>query len=302
MSVPLSVLIPVKNEAAHITACIESVSWAGEVVLADSGSTDGTAEMACSLGARAVQFRYQPGGPKKKNWALENYPFRHDWILILDADERITHALAQEIAGVVAAGTEHSGFYINRRNFFAGRWMRHAGYYPSWNLRLLRRGRARYELLPETGAGAGDNEVHEHVLVDGSIGRLQNPMDHFAYRNVQEFVEKHNRYSNWEAAQGSKLFEKLENDSSSQEIDGALNRKRQLKRLARQFPFPHWLRFAYHYWLKKGFLDGAEGYIFCHLLAEYEFWIWAKGRLTRTAGGLMHEPARPARFQAGSTP
>jgi glycosyltransferase involved in cell wall biosynthesis len=268
--VPVSVLIPAKNEAAHIAACIESVSWAGEVVLADSASSDGTIDTASALGAKVVQFHYQPGGPKKKNWALENYPFRHDWVLILDADERITPALAEEIAGILAAGTAHSGFYINRRNFFAGRWIRHAGYYPSWNVRLLKRGCARYELLPETGAGSGDNEVHEHVIADGSVGRLRSPMDHFAYRNVQEFVEKHNRYSNWEAEMGTRLYGRLE--------DGALNRKRQLKRLARRFPFPHWLRFAYHYWLKRGFLDGPEGYIFCHLLAEYEFWIWAKGR------------------------
>jgi glycosyltransferase involved in cell wall biosynthesis len=275
MSVPVSVLIPAKNEEAHIAACLESVRWAGEIVLVDSASTDATLDIVSRFGATAVQFHYQPGGPKKKNWALECYPFRHDWILIVDADERIPPPLADEIAAMLAAGTEYDGFYINRRNFFAGKWIRHAGYYPSWNLRLLKRGRARYELLTETGAGAGDNEVHEHVIVDGSVGRLQHPMDHFAYADAGQFIEKHNRYSNWEAALGNRLFGRLENESA---IDGALNRKRKLKQLARRFPFPHWLRFAYHYFLKRGFLDGVEGYIFCHLLAEYEFWIWAKSR------------------------
>jgi glycosyltransferase involved in cell wall biosynthesis len=297
MRVPVSVLIPVKNEAAHMAGCIDSVQWAGEIVVVDSGSTDGTLDIASILGAKIVQFHYQPGGPKKKNWALESYPFRHDWILILDADERIAPELAREIASVIAAGTEHIGFYINRRNYFAGKWIRHAGYYPSWNLRLLKRGRARYELLPETNAGSGDNEVHEHVIVEGSIGRLEHPMEHFAYQDVAQFVEKHNRYSNWEATLGSRLFAKLENESACQEIDGALNRKRKLKRLARQFPFPHWLRFAYHYFLKRGFLDGVEGYVFCHLLAEYEFWIWAKTRLATRTG-----EAQPATLKAGAAP
>ena len=120
MKVPVSVLIPVRNEAAHIRACIQSVQWAGEVVVVDSGSSDATIDTASMLGAKVVQFHYQPGGPKKKNWALENkYPFRHEWVLILDADERITPELAREIATVLADGTAHCGFYINRRNYFA---------------------------------------------------------------------------------------------------------------------------------------------------------------------------------------
>ena len=301
MRVPVSVLIPAKNEAAHLAACIGSVEWAGEVVVVDSRSTDAGPQIAADLGARVVQFPYRPGGPRKKNWALENYPFRHDWVLILDADERITPELAAEIASVLDAGTSHSGFYINRRNCFAGKWIRHAGYYPSWNLRLLKRGLARYELLPETDGGSGDNEVHEHVIVDGSIGRFSHPMDHLAYLDVAQFVEKHNRYSNWEAALGSRLFARLENGAACRDIDGAVNRKRKLKRLARQFPFPHWLRFAYHYFLKRGFIDGLEGYIFCHLLAEYEFWIWAKTKLAiRTTRG-QDEEAQPVRLGAEAT-
>ncbi len=295
MRVPVSVLIPTKNEGDNLAGCLQSVRWAGEIVVVDSGSTDTTFDVASLLGAKVVQFHYRPGGPKKKNWALANYPFRHDWILILDADERIVPELAQEIASQLAAGTEHAGFYINRRNFFGTKWIRHAGYYPSWNLRLLKRGQARYELLPETNAGAGDNEVHEHVIVDGSTGRLSHPMDHFAYRDVGQFIEKHNRYSNWEASMGSRLFGRLENEYGTRDIEGAMNRKRGLKRLARRFPFPHWLRFAYHYFLKRGFLDGFEGYIFCHLLAEYEFWIWAKTKLAAGATELQGTEAEAAK-------
>jgi glycosyltransferase involved in cell wall biosynthesis len=275
-------LIPAKNEANHIADCVRSVSWASEVVVVDSGSWDGTIEIASSLNATVVQFAYQKGGPKKKNWALENIPFKNDWILILDADERITTDLAQEISRVLTKGTRHCGFYLNRRNYFATRWIRHAGYYPSWNLRLLKRGCGRYETLTDMDTQSGDNEVHEHVIVDGSIGRLNHPMDHLAYLTVDQFVEKHNRYSNWEAALGNRVFASLNNAHGDKGIDSALNTKRTLKRMARSFPFPHWVRFCYHYFLKRGFLDGLEGYIFCHLLAEYEFWIWAKAKLSAT--------------------
>ncbi len=305
MKVPVSVLIPAKNEAPHIADCLRSVNWAREVVVVDSGSDDGTIEIASSMGASVVQFSYRKGGPKKKNWALENVPFRNDWVLILDADERITPELAAEIRDTLESGTPHRGLYINRRNYFLDKWIRHAGYYPSWNLRLLKRGCARYELLTDVDTQSGDNEVHEHVIVDGSTGRLNQPMEHFAYLDIGQFIEKHNRYSNWEAALGSRVCKGLTNSEDDAAIGSSLQRKRALKRLARSFPFPHWLRFAYHYFLKLGFLDGVHGYIFCHLLAEYEFWIWAKTRLARPdaqhRSGAELASAPPLRhFTAGS--
>jgi len=307
MDVPVSVLIPAKNEAQHIADCLKSVGWARDVVVVDSGSQDGTIEIASSLGASVVQFAYMKGGPKKKNWALQNVPFRYDWVLILDADERITPELASEIAATLKDGTPHRGFYVNRRNYFLDKWIRHAGYYPSWNLRLLKRGCARYEMLTDVDTQSGDNEVHEHVIVDGSTGRLNNPMDHFAYPDIGQFIEKHNRYSNWEAVLGRRIFNDLNNSAGDKSIDATLRRKRTLKRMARSFPFPHWLRFAYHYFLKRGFLDGAHGYIFCHLLAEYEFWIWAKTRLSASSAPDRLDKAvasaPPLRhFTAGSGP
>jgi glycosyltransferase involved in cell wall biosynthesis len=272
-SVPVSVLIPVKNEEANLPDCLNSVRWAGELVVVDSCSQDRTCAIARDFGAAVHQFRYVPGGPKKKNWALENVPFRHDWILILDADERITPPLAEEIAAAVSNPGAAAGFYINRRFYFLSRWIEHAGYFPSWNMRLFRKGKGLYERMPDLSETAGDNEVHEHVILDGPAGRLRNPMDHFAFPSVEVFIEKHNRYSNWEAAQGERATGAI---ASAGSIGTVHNARRRLKRAARMFPFPHWLRFFYHYFLKLGFLDGVEGYIFCHLLAEYEFWIWVK--------------------------
>lgn len=275
---PVSVLIPVKNEVRHIGECLASVSWADEAIVVDSQSTDGTAEAATALGARVVQFHYIPGGPKKKNWALENIAFQHEWILILDADERITPPLAREIEQAVKSPGESVGFYLNRRFFFLGRWIRHAGYFPSWNMRLFKKGRGLYEKIVAVDAGSGDNEVHEHVLLDGPASRLKHPMDHFAFPSIDVFIEKHNRYSNWEAILRGRATEPLQNSVGSDEIKSTHNARRRIKRIARTLPFPHWLRFFYHFVWKLGFLDGVEGYIFCHLLAEYEFWIWAKGR------------------------
>jgi glycosyltransferase involved in cell wall biosynthesis len=280
-NVPVSVLIPTKNEAANIVACIRSVTWASEVVVVDSDSTDGTPALAESEGARVVQFRYVPGGSKKKNWALENVDFKNEWIFILDADERVTPALAMEIANLVVKAPPEHGWYVNRRFYFLGRWVRHAGYFPSWNLRLLRKGHGAYERLTDFDSASGDNEVHEHVVLDGPAGFLRRPMDHFAFPSIEVFVEKHNRYSNWEARLD---IHKGEGNSSAGEssIIREARLKRRLRTVARRFPFPHWLRFFYHFVLRRGFLDGVTGYVFCHLLAEYEFLIWAKARELRT--------------------
>jgi glycosyltransferase involved in cell wall biosynthesis len=272
-SVPVSVLIPVKNEQRNIVDCLGSVEWANEIVVVDSASSDDTIRISIEAGARVVQFSYVPGGPRKKNWALQNLQFRNEWILILDADERITPELAIEIELAVHQAGTHLGFYLNRRFNFLGRWIYHAGYFPSWNLRLFRHGHALYEKLSSDFHNSGDNEVHEHLILEGSAGRLTALMDHFAYPTLSEFLEKHKRYAYWEAEMTDGTSS-IANDGSA--ISRGLLMRRALKRLARRIPFPHWMRFVYHYFLKFGFCDGLEGYIFCHLLAEYEFWIWAR--------------------------
>src|SRR5579864_5902547 len=114
-SQPVSVLIPVRNEQENIADCLATVAWANEVIVVDSASTDDTARLAYQHGARVVQFSYVPGGPRKKNWALKNLSFRNQWILILDADERITPALASQVASALCDPQGHAGFYLNRR-------------------------------------------------------------------------------------------------------------------------------------------------------------------------------------------
>lgn len=262
----VSILIPVRNEAANIVACIESVRWADEIVVVDSGSRDGTVELAQKLGAKVVDFTWNGKFPKKKNWALENVPWKNEWVLILDADERITPELAAEIQAELK-NPRADGYFINRRFMFLGEWIRHCGYYPSWNLRLFRHARGRYEAVDTTGTAAGDNEVHEHVVIQGQTLHLRHDMLHYAYPDIFTWMEKHNRYSSWEA----EVEVRGENIGlSGVSIGEQLSARRRLRRWSRRLPFRPALRFFYSYILKLGFLDGREGYMFCRLLATYE--------------------------------
>ncbi len=262
----ISVLIPVHNEAANLPACLDSVRWADEIVVVDSGSNDGTAELAKSKGASVVDFLWNGKFPKKKNWALENVSWKNEWTLILDADERITTDLAAEIQAEMK-NPRADGYFINRRFIFLGKWIRHCGYYPSWNMRLFRHSKGRYERLHCGDTASGDNEVHEHVVLDGAAAYLEADMLHFAYPNIHTWMEKHNRYSNWEAeveVHGGQT------GLTGKGIGADLSARRKLRTVSRHLPFRPALRFFYSYVLKCGFFDGYEGYVFCRLLAMYE--------------------------------
>jgi glycosyltransferase involved in cell wall biosynthesis len=268
---PLSVLIPVKNEAANVRDCISGVSFAEEIVVVDSASTDGTQAIAEEAGAWVVQFVWNGNLPRKKNWALENIPWQNEWVLIVDADERITPELEREIR-LAIRHTDVDGFYLNRRFWFLGGWINHCGYFPSWNLRLFRHRLGRYEQIGITNsAQSGDNEVHEHVLLDGRSKYLSAPMEHYAFPDVATFIEKHNRYSTWEAAASRKLHQTTgQTTLRATPFGAAAERKRWLRKLALTAPFRPSLRFLYHYLWKQGFRDGYRGWMLCRLLAWYE--------------------------------
>jgi glycosyltransferase involved in cell wall biosynthesis len=268
----VTVLVPTLNEAKNLPRCLDFLEWADDVVIVDSHSSDGTQEIARQRGARVIDFVWNGQWPKKRNWALRHADLKHPWVLIVDADECIVPELAAEVAEAVRSA-EHVGWYINRRFIFINHWIRHCGYYPSWNLRLIKRGHAEYEKLTDVGdTGSGDNEVHEHMVADGPVGYLKHDMLHYAFPDIATFVEKHNRYSNWEAAV------QFRSVGGGSEISGnkALSRRRRLRELSRRLPFRPLLRFLYSYIFKLGFLDGRAGFIFCRLLAMYEFLSVAK--------------------------
>lgn len=270
---PVSVIIPVKNEERNIGPCLQHLQWADEIFVVDSQSADRTAAIAESLGAKIVQFHFSGSYPKKKNWALEHLPFRNPWVLIVDADERIPSDLAAEIHEAVTGRSGFDGYYINRRFFFLGRWIRHCGYSPSYNLRLFKHRLGRYEKI--LAQGAGDNEVHEHILLQGRAGYLRHDMLHFAYPDLSTWVEKHNRYSSWEAE--AKDWYRRQGICGIGGISSkSLRAKRRLKWISQRLPLRFLFRFFYSYVLKGGIWDGKAGFILCLLLSFYDFLSWAK--------------------------
>lgn len=286
-SVPVSVLIPVKNEQRNIAECLRRVQWATEIVVADSQSSDKTIPMAQALGADVYQFYYSKSGwPKKKNWALETVPWKNKWVLILDADEYMTPELAEEVRQVVSGSWKPwkegsagcgDGYWLNRRFMFIGRWLKGCGFYPSYNVRLFKHDVGRYERIGNLGdTGSGDNEVHEHVVLStGEAGYLKHDFLHFAYPDLSVWVEKHNRYTTWEAFA---MEAKDEGAIKPSLFGGPIERRRWLKRFGRKLPFRPTLRFIYSYVIQRGFLDGYAGFVMCRLLAWYEFMSIAKYR------------------------
>jgi glycosyltransferase involved in cell wall biosynthesis len=271
--VPVSLFVPCKNEEANLGRCLNSVAWIEDKFVVDSQSSDQTVELAEKLGTKVVQFEYKGGWPKKKNWALQNLPFAHEWVLILDADECLPPEAEDEIRMIVSNPNEkHVGYWINRRYFFLGKPLKHA-YFPNWNLRLFKHKLGRYEKITDLSTDSGDHEIHEHVVVKGTTGKLKSIMDHHAFPTIDSFVEKHNRYSNWEAVVESSSTD----DESKLQHDGVKG-KRKLRRIFRKLPFRPTLRFLYVYLWQGGILDGWPGYVFARLHAQYEFLSLSKAR------------------------
>lgn len=263
-SAPVSVLIITYNEETNIARCLESVRWAAEVFVVDSVSTDRTVETARTMGAKAYLHSFE-GYASQRNWALESLPFSNDWILMLDADERIPQALAEEISQVVADNRQdHAGYYIKRRFLFLGRWLKHGGLYPTWLLRLFRRDRARVENRP----------LNEHVILEGNPGYLSQPFDHQDLRPLSHWVAKHNGYADLEAEDYLRgRFQRGYQDSIPTRSWGEQAERKRWIKLHAWSRLPLLLRpfllFFRSYFAKGGFLDGKPGFIY-HML--WSFW------------------------------
>jgi glycosyltransferase involved in cell wall biosynthesis len=281
----VSVLICTKNEERNLGACLESVSWADDCVILDSYSNDATINIARGRGARVVQREFD-NFSAHKNWALDHIDFKHDWILIVDADERVTLDLAREIAALVAGSPRHHGYYVARQNWFAGTWIRHGGWYPDWNLRLLRRSRGRYE----------PRLVHEHILLEGAPGYLQHPLVHYDYKGIERYFERHNVYSSLEAVEA---YRTLSSPEQPQGLPAALRakgpeRRRFLKNLAyRYLPGRSLIKFIWMYCFKLGFLDGRMGFRYCLLHTFYEYQISLKLEELRDRQSPMSQHYKP---------
>ena len=238
----VSVTIIAWNEEDRLEACLESVGWADEIIVIDAESTDKTVQVAREFTDK-IWVRPWPGFAAQKNFALELA--EGEWILSLDADERVTPALRSRIDAIVRADGPADGYAIPRRNLFWGAWVRHGGLYPDYQLRLFRRGAGCFV----------DSAVHESVMVAGRVEKVAEPLLHHSYRGLDDFVTRSNRYSTLAAAE-------LVRRGGHPTLLGLA-----LRPLG---------RFLSMYILRAGFLDGWRGFVLAVLYANYVFLRMAK--------------------------
>ncbi len=256
-----SVLVLTKNEAINIRSCLASASFSDDLVVFDSFSDDGTVELARALGARVFQHAFVNYGAQREA-ARTTVDFRHEWVLALDADERVEPDLAVELpAALAAAPRGTAAFRLRRKDYFRGRWIRHATLYPTWHLRVFRPGAIRY---PERA-------VHEYPEVEGSIGALQGHLRHDNFsKGMAEWWRRHLRYAELEA-------EEIRIARASDAVDWSgllardpVARRRALKRLSYSLPLRPELRYLYMMFLRGAVLDGPAGWEYCRMIAEYQ--------------------------------
>jgi glycosyltransferase involved in cell wall biosynthesis len=271
---PVSVIVPVRNEAHNLPRCLESLRGIGEIFVVDSQSTDATGEIARSFGAKVVQFHYAGGWPKKRQWAMDNLPLAYDWVFLVDADEALTPELMAEIQRALP-NPVFDGYYIALRVYLLGRHLRHCGA-SFQKLSLFRRGKGRFECrVQEQDLSMADMEVHEHVVVKGKTGKLRNPLLHHNVESLSRSIQKHDEYSNWEA----RVW--LQGEAGYGDLPPALfgNQAQRRRWLKKQFlglsGFPI-LLFLYRYLLRFGFLDGVPGLIYCGFQSIQLFHVKAK--------------------------
>ena len=273
---PISVIIPVRNEAHNLPRCLASLKSVGEVYVIDSQSSDDTSAIADAYGAKVVQFRYAGGWPKKRQWAMDSLPLTYDWILLLDADEVVTSELAAEIQRAIE-DPHTDGYYIALQIYFLGRRLRHSAA-SFWKLSLFRKGLGRFECrLQDQDASMADMEVHEHIVVKGTTRKLIHPLIHHNVESLSRYIQKHNEYSNWEA----RVWRDGSLNISQGDIQPSLwgtqaQRRRWLRRRFLWLPGSPFAFFLYKYVWSFGFLDGVPGLIYCAMQGIQFFHIKAK--------------------------
>ncbi|MGQ0523143.1 MAG: glycosyltransferase family 2 protein [Betaproteobacteria bacterium] len=239
----LSVIVITKNEEAVIRRCLESVQWADEIVVVDSGSTDGTVEIARQLGARTFVTPDWPGPGPQRNRAIDQVTA--EWILALDADEWVSTELRDEIVNALGTAGELAGYRIPRLSSYCGRRMRHGGWWPDYVSRLFRRGHARF----------GGGIVHDHLIPEGPLGKLRNPLLHEAITDLDDMLNKLNSYSSWGAQ--------------------TLHEKGRRAGLGTALGHGAWT-FLKTYFFRAGFLDGREGFMLAVSNAEGAYYKYLK--------------------------
>ena len=265
----VTVVIPVRNEGQNLSNCIRAVSSLGRILVVDSGSSDDTQTVAVSSGATVLNFEWDGLFPKKRNWTLRNYDFKTQWVLFLDADEFVSSEFIEEVR-VAIKNSEHVGFWLNFTNYFMGQEMKGGDAFRK--LALFRIGAGEYEKIEEDHWSHLDMEVHEHPVLEGSIGEIQAPIEHNDFRGLKHYIAKHNEYSSWEAMRYLRLLSQEGPEWSSLSD----RQKKKYRNLAKWWFAPAY--FVMTYIVKRGFGDGAVGLHFALMKAIYFYQIRLKIR------------------------
>lgn len=283
---PVSIIVLTYNEEANIAACLASVApWAAEVFVVDSGSSDSTMGIAATYTDHIAEHPFETYS-RQRNWAQTSLPLSHEWVLHLDADERVTPELACSIQAFFAGGAaaRHDGAMFSRRTVFFGRWIRHGGHYPVFHVRLFRRDRGRCE----------DRNYHQHFLVDGPIARLSGDLVDVVASDLDSFSQRHVRWAGAEARELLEGHRRAPGQVSPRLLGNPVERRRWLRQLAygRAPLFMRaFLYFLYRYVVRRGFLDGREGLIFHFLQGCWSpFYVDAKIWEAQRAEMLPPEP------------
>jgi glycosyltransferase involved in cell wall biosynthesis len=266
-NIPITVVIPVKNEEDNLLRCLGCLTSFSEVIVVDSGSVDRTQDIARAWGARLIDFHWNGKYPKKRNWVLLNHALQNDWVLFLDADEFISDEFCDEVAEAVRAGNR-AGYWLSYTNYFLGRRLRYG--LSQRKLALFKIGSGLYERIDEDAWSPLDMEVHEHPILNGSVGEIRSPIEHNDFRGIEKFLQRHQDYAIWEARRILLL------DRQSKEGCGGkfTIRQRFKYRYVERGWYPLFY-FVYAYFLRFGFIDGAAGFQY----AFYKAWYFLTVRL-----------------------
>lgn len=271
MSFPLSVMILTKDEEVNIAACLDCLKFSDDVVVYDSYSTDGTLDIARQYPNVSIVQRKFDNWAAHQNWGMENIPFKHPWVLYVDADERIDRAFIDEATALADPASAYAAWRMRRKDMFMGRWLKHAQLYPTWFVRVFRPEKIRFERL-----------VNPIPIVDGKVGEMREHLIHYPFsKGLVHWFERHNSYSGFEAQEQNKVA-----GGSGQPVSGIFSgdpnkRRAALKDIFFRLPMRPQIKWLYYVLWRRAFLDGKAGMRYARLQAIYEHMIQMKAEELR---------------------
>jgi len=266
--IPVTVVIPVKNEELNLPKCLDALHGFYRIVVVDSQSTDTTRKIIREKNAELLDFKWNGRFPKKRNWVLRNYTFSTDWVLFLDADEIVCEEFKNEVKTAIE-NNGINGYWLSFHNFFQRRFLKYG--IPFRKLALFRVGKGEYEQIDEVQWSNLDMEIHEHPIINGPVGEIKTPIAHYDYKGLYHYLARHNEYSSWEA----RRFLDLRNKHTAQAALRLTPRQRKkYKSLDKWWWAP--VYFFANYIIRLGFLDGRDGFVFSFLKAVYFFEVRCK--------------------------